>query len=123
GDSPIPEQRAIKDLSGRFVRLPALWVQLSTFRQFSQEFRVTWQGSVLAPETGEYEFLVRTENAARLWVNDLVRPLIDAAVKSGNDTDYRQSVFLLGGRGYPLRVGVLRGQGEAAAGSFVWKRP
>ena len=24
---------------------------------------MNWQGSVLAPETGEYEFVVRTENA------------------------------------------------------------
>ncbi len=122
-DSPIPEQRAIKDLSPRFVRLPALWVQLSTFRQFSQEFRVNWQGSVLAPETGEYEFLVRSENAVRLWVNDTVRPLIDAAVKSGNDTDYRQSIVLLGGRVYPLRLEFSRGKEKSASVSLWWKRP
>ena len=30
---------------------------------------------MLAPETGEYEFLVRTENATRLWVNDNDRAL------------------------------------------------
>jgi hypothetical protein len=122
-DSPIPEQRAVKDLAGRFVRLPALWVQLSTFRQFSQEFRVNWQGSVLAPETGEYEFLVRTDNAVRLFVNDTVRPLIDAAVKSGNDTDYRQSIFLLGGRVYPLRLEYTRGKEKTASVSLLWKRP
>ena len=34
------------------------------------EFSIGWEGSVLAPETGEYEFVVRTEHAARLWVND-----------------------------------------------------
>ena len=61
-------------------------------------------GSVLAPETGEYEFIVRTEHAARLWVNDSETPLIDAWVKSGNDTEYRGSIFLLGGRAYPLRL-------------------
>ena len=31
-------------------------------------------------------------------------PLIDAWVKSGNDTEYRGDVFLLGGRAYPLRL-------------------
>ena len=46
--------------------MPVLLVPLSSFRQFSQEFRVNWQGSLLAPETGEYEFLVKTENATRL---------------------------------------------------------
>ena len=39
------------------------------------EFSIRWQGSVLAPETGEYEFMFRTENGARLWVNDLQQPL------------------------------------------------
>jgi cytochrome c553 len=70
----------------------------------ANQFSIRWEGSVLAPETGEYEFLVRTEHAVRLWVNDARRPLIDAWVKSGNDTEYRASLFLLGGRVYPLRL-------------------
>jgi hypothetical protein len=70
----------------------------------ANQFSIRWEGSVLAPETGEYEFIVRTEHAARLWVNDTKRPLIDAWVKSGNDTEYRASLFLLGGRVYPLRL-------------------
>lgn len=68
------------------------------------EFSIRWTGSVLAPETGAYEFVIRTEHAARLWLNDLNRPLIDAWVKSGNETEYRASIFLVGGRAYPLRL-------------------
>jgi cytochrome c553 len=68
------------------------------------EFSVRWEGSVLAQDTGSYEFIIRTEHATRLWVNDLRRPLIDAAVKSTNDTEHRASLFLLGGRAYPLRL-------------------
>jgi cytochrome c553 len=68
------------------------------------EFTIRWGGSVLAPETALYEFIVRTEHAARLWVNDANRPLIDAWVKSGEDTEYRASMFLVGGRAYPLRL-------------------
>jgi mono/diheme cytochrome c family protein len=68
------------------------------------EFSIRWAGSVLAADTGTYEFIVRTEHAARLWVNDINRPLIDALVKSGNDTEYRASLHLLGGRAYPLRL-------------------
>src|SRR5262249_35995550 len=49
-------------------------------------------------------FIVRTDHATRLWVNDPKRPLIDAWVKSGNDTEFRGSIFLLGGRAYPLRL-------------------
>jgi mono/diheme cytochrome c family protein len=70
----------------------------------ANEFSIRWEGSVLAPETGDYEFIVRTDHATRLWVNDARRPLIDAWVKSGSDTEYRGSLFLLGGRAYPLRL-------------------
>ena len=104
-DSPIPAQNAVEGACpSRYVPLPALRSPSTSFRQFSQEFRVNWQGSVLAPETGEYEFVVRSENAIRLWVNDNSKPLIDISVKSGNDTEYRETIYLLGGRVYPLRL-------------------
>ena len=72
------------------------------------EFAIRWDGSVLAPETGEYEFIVRTDHAMKLWVNDPNRPLIDALVKSGNDTEYRGSIFLLGGRSYDLKLDFIK---------------
>jgi hypothetical protein len=68
------------------------------------QFSIRWEGSVLAPETGDYEFIVRTEHATRLWVNDLNRPLIDATVKSEIDTEHHESIRLLGGRVYPIRL-------------------
>ncbi len=70
----------------------------------ASQFAIRWEGSVLAPETGTYEFIVRTEHAARLWVNDTRQPLIDAWVRSGNDTEHRASLALLAGRAYPLRL-------------------
>ncbi len=68
------------------------------------QFSIRWEGSVLAPETGEYEFIVNTDHAVRLWVNDNRQPLIDRWVKSGSDTEFRGSLFLLAGRAYPLRL-------------------
>jgi hypothetical protein len=68
------------------------------------DIAVNWQGSVLAPDTGLYDFVVRTEHSTRLWVNDMKRPLIDAGVKSGTDTEFRGSIYLLAGRAYPLRL-------------------
>ena len=68
------------------------------------EFAIRWTGSLLAPETGEYEFTVRTEHAARLWVNDQTNPAVDAWVQSGSDTDHKGTVFLVGGRVYPVRL-------------------
>jgi mono/diheme cytochrome c family protein len=67
-------------------------------------FSARWEGSVTAPETGEHEFLIRTDHAARLWLNDSREPLIDAWVKSGDDTEFSGRVFLLEGRSYPLRL-------------------
>ncbi|HWE39502.1 MAG TPA: DUF1592 domain-containing protein [Isosphaeraceae bacterium] len=68
------------------------------------QFSIRWEGSVLAQETGDHEFILRTDQAGRLWVNDLKKPLIDATVKSGNDNEYRATLFLLAGRSYPVRL-------------------
>ena len=73
-------------------------------------FCIRWEGSVQAPETGNYEFVVRTEHALRLWVNDLKTPLIDAMVKSGADTEFRGTIFLLAGRSYSLRLEFSKGR-------------
>jgi hypothetical protein len=74
------------------------------------EYSIRWEGSVLTPETGEYEFIVRTEHALRLWVNNNRVPLIDAWVKSGHDTEYRGSLFLGAGRLHSLRLEFTKSQ-------------
>ncbi len=91
-----------------------------------KEFAIRWQGSLLAPDSGEYEFTIKTENGARLWLNDSQRPLIDAWVKSGSDVEYRQTIHLLGGRAYPLRLEMHKskdGKETAASVALIWKRP
>ena len=70
----------------------------------ANEFSVRWQGTVLAPDTGEYEFVVTSEHAARLWVNDEEQPLIDAYVRATTDREFRAAIHLLGGRAYPLKL-------------------
>ena len=69
-------------------------------------FAIRWMGSIVPPETGMYEFVVRTEHSAKLALNTAwyEPPLIDAYVKSGTETEYRASIFLLGGRAYPLKL-------------------
>ncbi len=64
-------------------------------------FSATWNGSVLAPESGEYEFIVHTDRSVQLYLNG-PKPIIDAWLKSGTDTEFRAAVHLLGGRLYPL---------------------
>jgi hypothetical protein len=100
------------------------------------KFSIYWEGSVHAPDTGDYEFILRTEHAARLFVNDKVAPLIDASVKSGDDVEYRAEIKLLGGRAYPIRVEFSKarqGVGDSqqpkndvktkASISLAWRRP
>jgi hypothetical protein len=102
----------------------------------ANQFSIRWTGAVLAPDTGEYEFIVRTEHAVRLWVNEPKRPLIDAWVKSGNDTEHRAAIFLVGGRVYPLRLEFSKGKQGVddskknknipalkASVALEWKRP
>jgi mono/diheme cytochrome c family protein len=70
------------------------------------QFAIRWTGSILPTETGMHEFVIQTEHAAKLAVNAGWNdpPLIDATVKSGTGTETRASIFLLGGRAYPLRL-------------------
>lgn len=90
----------------------------------AEEFSIRWQGSVLAPDTGAYELIVKTENAFRLWVNDNDRALIDAWVKSGDDTEFRETIHLQGGRVYPLRLEYFKSNKEETASiALQWKTP
>jgi hypothetical protein len=67
-------------------------------------FAIRWMGSIVPPETGYYEFVIRTAHSAKLAINtaEYEPPLIDAYVKSGDDTEHTGTIFLLGGRTYPL---------------------
>lgn len=87
------------------------------------EFSIQWRGAILAEETGEYELVLRSENGARLWVNDMDRPLIDAWVQSGEDSEYRETIHLLGGRAYPIRVNFAKTSQESASISLLWQPP
>ena len=67
-------------------------------------FAARWDGSIIAPDSGEYTIVVQTNQAIRLWLNDSRQPLIDAWVQSGDQTRHAASVYLLGGRAYPVRL-------------------
>ena len=88
-----------------------------------EAFAISWDGSVLARESGWYEFVVRTENAARLYVNGRSTPLIDAWVRSGADTEFRGSRYLLAGRLYPLRLEWFKFREPTASVQLYWKPP
>lgn len=91
-----------------------------------EEFAIRWTGSILVPDTGEYEFIVETENGTRLWVNDLDenKPLIDRWVRSGSEKKHREPLRLVGGRTYPLRLEMYKEKKETSASVMLkWKPP
>ena len=100
------------------------------------QFCIRWEGSVIPPESGEYEFIVNTDHALRLWVNNNKTPVIDAWVKSGNDTEFKVTVPLLAGRPVPLKLEFSKAKqgvddtkknpnppAKPAHISLLWKRP
>ena len=88
-----------------------------------EEFSIRWEGGILATDTGDYEFVVETENGARLWVNDDDQPLIDAGVKSGSETRFKAAIRLLGGRVYPIRLEFYKAKEPTSSISLKWKPP
>ena len=70
----------------------------------TNEINISWRGSLVADESGDYEFVIKTPNGARLWVNDDNEPIIDAWVASGKADEHKATLRLLGGRTYPIRI-------------------
>ena len=90
----------------------------------TNEFSITWRGAVLADESGDYEFMLRTPNGARLWVNDDDTPLIDAGVASGNLSEHKGVIRLLGGRIYPLRLEHFKNARDKTVSiALLWQPP
>ena len=89
----------------------------------TNEFSIHWTGSIIAPETGVYEFILKTPNGARLWVIDDEEPLIDAWVASGELSEHRATLRLLGGRAYPLRLNCFKFQQKRGSISLQWRPP
>ncbi|MEK0449790.1 MAG: hypothetical protein RL088_2058 [Verrucomicrobiota bacterium] len=104
------------------------------------QFSIAWNGSLLAQETGFYEFKIVTPNGARLYVNADFRSgdtnarddsdakrentLIDAWVSSG-DTVREESarIFLLGGRAYSIRLDYFKYKDKRGSVRLEWKPP
>lgn len=103
------------------------------------QFTVIWQGSLLAPCTGYYDFRIHTGNGARLYLNvDAVTRhaklrddssnaiesrLIDGWVSSGEMRALGGRMFLLGGRRYPIRVEFFKYKEPTASLRLEWKPP
>jgi hypothetical protein len=99
-----------------------------------EEYGIRWTGAVIAPQSGDYEFIVETCNGVRMWVNHPRKeegpaytseptPLIDGLVRAGEEVVYRETIRLIGGRAYPLRIDFLRFAEPQGYIRLKWKRP
>ncbi|QDT97255.1 DUF1592 domain-containing protein [Gimesia aquarii] len=89
----------------------------------AEEFSIKWEGSVLAEETGDYEFILKTENGARLWVNQ-AEPIIDEWVSSqGRAKEHKATIRLLAGKPYTLRLHLFKYKDKSASVILEWKPP
>ena len=90
----------------------------------ADEFQLRWDGAVVAPETGDYEFMVKTENGFRLLINDPETPLIDSWVTPGPTVrEEKKRIFLLGGRAYRLTLEHFKFKEASASIELWWKPP
>lgn len=88
------------------------------------EFAIQWNGSLIVEETGDYEICVKSENGFRLWLNDNSNALIDGWVATGGEVvAKRETVHLLGGRVYPLRLDYFKFKDKTASIELCWRRP
>jgi mono/diheme cytochrome c family protein len=106
----------------------------------TDQFSIAWDGSLIAPETGWYEFKIITPNGARLYLNGDRQDgdgnhrddsaakrqpaVIDAWVSSGDEIrEASARVFLLGGRAYPLRFDYFKYMDKRGMVRLEWKPP
>lgn len=92
----------------------------------SEEFSIRWDGVLIAPSTGTYEFVLRTKNGARLWINDTEyeKMLIDGYVNEGQKVrDERGSIYLIGGRTYTLKIDYFSYKEKESSIELLWTPP
>ncbi|HYE78820.1 MAG TPA: DUF1592 domain-containing protein, partial [bacterium] len=92
----------------------------------AEQFENRFEGCVIAPETGVYEFAVKSENGFRLWINDGDdgQELIDGWVSAGPEVrEEKKSIFLVGGRGYLVRLDHFKFKEKSASLELWWKPP
>lgn len=95
---------------------------------YAAQFSINWSGSILVPDTGEYEFRITSLNGVRLYVNapeggSEKNALIDLWVSSGMSRSAQAPLFLLGGRSYPLKLEFFKYKEKTAGLKLEWRPP
>ncbi len=78
-------------------------------------------GGLIAPTTGDYEFVVRTTAGVDLKING--ETVIDARIRSGDEPELRGMIRLVGGRIYPIRLATSRTRADDLVITLAWRPP
>jgi hypothetical protein len=94
----------------------------------AEQFKINWSGSLLVPDTGDYDFRITSPNGVRLYVNppsngSEKNACIDLWVSSAMVRTGEAQVFLLGGRTYPLKIEFFKFKDKTAAVKLEWRPP
>lgn len=92
----------------------------------AEQFENRFEGSVVARETGVYEFAVKSENGFRLYINDTSdgNALIDGWVSAGPQVrEEKKTIYLVGGRAYRLLLEHFKFKEKSASIELWWKPP
>ncbi|MEZ6073742.1 MAG: DUF1588 domain-containing protein [Pirellulales bacterium] len=92
-----------------------------------QNFCIRWRGALLADVTGSYELIVRSTCSFMCYFGADDRTFIDNHVQSGDQSEFRRSIVLTGGRVYPLRIDFIQRERKTeqppARISLSWRAP
>ncbi len=115
-----------QDLSGTPVRVRDEssinydWGYTSSLTGIAADnFSIRWDGTVIPPTTGEYNFTVRGDDGVRLWVNNTL--LIDEWYDQ-SATSHTRSIYLTKGQNIPIKLEYYEGDGRASV-SLQWEIP
>ncbi|MCO6459009.1 MAG: DUF1588 domain-containing protein [Pirellulaceae bacterium] len=93
----------------------------------AEDFFIQWRGALKVDVTGPYELIVRSTCAFVFNFGTFERVLINNRIQSGDQTEFREAVYLTAGRVYPLQIELYqrkRSTGQPPARiSLAWVPP
>ena len=88
-------------------------------KELLNNFSVRWTGALVPPATGDYEIGFTGDDGYRLWVDNKV---IAEDWSNHSASTNSQTLRLIAGQKYPIRIEYFQGTGGATA-RLIWHRP
>lgn len=88
-----------------------------------ERWQIRWSGTLIAPSTGVYEFILDSTINTKFFLNDERTPLIDAGVVSYEKSTHAATIFLVAGQVYRMVIDASRHKEPKPRLSLTWKPP